>query len=279
MPDRGMLSLDNLEGKPLLGSDGDKLGTIADVYFDNDTQEPEWALVHTGLFGTKSTFVPITQATSAGNGIQVPYTKDQVKDAPRLDDDGELSQDEEDLLSRHYGLSYSEARSDSGLPSGGTTTGVERNVDVAGDRETVGRDTSGPTTDDAMTRSEERLRVGVTRRPSGLARLRKRVVTENVSETVPVTREEVRLEREPITDGNIDRAMSGPDISEEEHEVTLTSEEVVVDKEVVPVERVRLAKEQVTEQRTVNDTVRKEEIELEQDAGRVTDGDLGDRRR
>ena len=268
MADNARINLDNFEGKALMGSDGSKLGSIADIYFDNDTQEPEWALVNTGLFGTKSSFVPITQASVQGDSIQVPYTKDQVKDAPRLDDDGELSQDEEELLSRHYGLSYTEARSDSGLPGGG-----RRDTEVTEERGTVGRDTSGPTTDDAMTRSEERLRVGVARRPSGLARLRKRVVSENVSETVPVTREEVRLEREPITEGNVDRAMSGPDISEEEHEVTLMSEEVVVDKDVVPVERVRLAKEQVTEQRTVSDTVRKEEIELDQDAERTTGDD------
>lgn len=263
MPQDG-LTLENLDGKSLIGSDGSKLGTIADVYFDNDTREPEWALVRTGLFGTKSSFVPITQSTVQADGIQVPFTKGQVSDAPRLDDDGELSQEEEDLLSRHYGLSYSEAASDSGLPGGaGMADGT---TDEAG---TVGRDVSGPTTDTAMTRSEERLDVGVTRRPSRLARLRKYVVTEDVTRTVPVTHEEVRLEREPITDANIDRAMSGPEISEEEHEVTLMAEDVAVDKQVVPVERVRLDKEQVTEERTVTDTVRKEQIELDEDGRRI----------
>ena len=128
---------------------------------------------------------------------------------------------------------------------------------------TVGHDTSGPTTDDAMTRSEERLNVGTRSEEVGRARLRKYVVTENVTETVPVTREEVRLEREPITDANVGNAMDGPAISEEEHEVTLHAERAVVEKEAVPVERVRLDKETVTEQETVTEGLRKEEIEVD----------------
>ena len=79
--------------------------------------------------------------------------------------------------------------------------------------ETVGHDTSGPTTDDAMTRSEEELRVGRTQRESGRARLVKHVVTENVTQTVPVSREEVRIEREPITDANRGDATAGGDIT------------------------------------------------------------------
>ena len=126
---------------------------------------------------------------------------------------------------------------------------------------TQGHDVSGPTTDDAMTRSEERLHVGTETVPAGRARLRKYVVTENVTQTVPVSHEEVRVEREPITEANVDAAMSGPDISEEEHEVTLRAERPVVAKEAVPVERVRLSTETVTEEHEVNEQVRKEQIE------------------
>ena len=128
---------------------------------------------------------------------------------------------------------------------------------------TVGHDTSGPTTDNAMTLSEERLNVGTRSEEVGRARLRKYVVTENVTETVPVSREEVRLEREPITDANIGNALDGPAICEEEHEVTLHAERAVVEKEAVPVERVRLDKETVTEHETVTEGVRKEEIEVD----------------
>ena len=252
------MTLDQLEGRPVIGSDGQKIGTVADVYFDKDTRQPEWALVTTGLFGTKHSFVPITASSPSAEGLSVPFTKDQVKDAPRLDDDGELSEDEELLLSRHYGMEYSEAPSDSGLPVGGAPQGTTG-------RGPVGNDVSGPETDEAMTRSEEELRIDKIRRPSGLVRLRKYITTEQVAATVPVQREEVRIEREAITDANVDAALSGPELSEEEHELTLSEEEVTVDKRVVPKERVRVDKDVVTEERTVNEEVRKEQIEVEGD--------------
>ena len=116
-----------------------------------------------------------------------------------------------------------------------------------------------------MTRSEEELAVGTTTQERGRARLRKYVVTEQVETTVPVQREEVRVEREPITDANVDDATDGPAISEEEHEVVLNEEQVVVEKKVVPKERVRMSKDTVTEDRQVSEEVRKEQIEAEGD--------------
>ena len=116
-----------------------------------------------------------------------------------------------------------------------------------------------------MTRSEEQLRVGTETREAGRARLRKHVVTEHQNVTVPVSREEVTVEREPITDANRGAARSGPAISEEEHEVTLRAERPVVEKEAVPVERVRLGTETRTEHETVGGEVRKEQIEVDTD--------------
>jgi uncharacterized protein (TIGR02271 family) len=230
-------------GATVVDSDGDRIGTVEDIYLDQNTDEPEWVVVKTGLIGSRVSFVPLAEATQEGSDIRVPYDKDRVKGAPSMDPDGELSQAEEAELYSYYGLSYSEQSSDTGLPEGG--------------------DTSGPATDDAMTRSEEELRVGTTRREAGRARLKKYVVTENVTQTVPVEREEVRIEREPITDANVGRATSGPDISDEEHEVTLTEEEVVTEKRAVPKERVRLAKDTVTEEEQVTEQVRKERIDTE----------------
>jgi uncharacterized protein (TIGR02271 family) len=126
-----------------------------------------------------------------------------------------------------------------------------------------------------MTRSEERLEVGTESRESGRARLRKFVVTENVTQTVPVSHEEVRIEREPITDANRDEAMSGGEITEEEHEVTLHEERPVTRKETVPVERVRLDTETVTDQEQVSEQVRKEQIEADEDRGRDASVDRG----
>jgi uncharacterized protein (TIGR02271 family) len=237
------------QGATMVDRDGDKVGTIDAIYVDDQTGEPEWALVNTGLFGARSTFVPIAQATGSGDQVQVPYEKQRIKDAPNIDPDGHLSEQEEQELWRHYGLDY------------GATGGTADYADT--DRDTVGRDVSGPTTDDAMTRSEEELRVGTETREQGRARLRKYVTTEQVQQTVPVQREQVRVEREPITDANRDAATSGPDISEAEHEVVLREEEPVVEKRVVPRERVRLDKDTVTGEEQVAEELRKEQIEVQ----------------
>ena len=120
-----------------------------------------------------------------------------------------------------------------------------------------------------MTRSEEELRVGTTQRERGRVRLRKYVTTEQVQQTVPVRRERVRVEREPITDANRDAAVSGPEISEEEHEVILREEAPVVDKRVVPRERVRLDTDTVTGEERVAEEVRKEQIEVQDEDGKL----------
>ena len=249
-------------GRTAVDSDGGKLGKIEEIYLDSQTQRPEWALIQTGMFGGKSSFMPLEGATSDGDDVTAPYSKAQVKDAPQMDPDGELSQSDESALYSHYGIAYDESRSDSGLPEGGASTGDERR-DRSGEQGTVGHDTSGPTTDDAMTRSEEELRVGTAKRESGRARLVKHVVTEDVTQTVPVSREEVRIEREPITDANRGDATAGGEITSEEHEVVLHEEEVVVDKQAVPKERVRLDKDVVTDEQQVSETLQKEQIETE----------------
>jgi uncharacterized protein (TIGR02271 family) len=238
------------EGRTLIDRDGSRIGSIDALYLDDQTGQPEWALVNTGLFGTKSSFVPLAQATQTDQDVRVPYDKQLVKDAPRVDVDQHLSEAEERQLWRHYGLDYDRT-------TRRRATG----------RDTVGRDTSGPTTDDAMTRSEEELRVGTTERERGRVRLRKYVTTEQVQQTVPVQRERVRVEREPVTDANRDAATSGPEISEAEHEVILREEEPVVEKRVVPRERVRLDKDTVTDQERVAEEVRKEQIEVQDEEG------------
>jgi uncharacterized protein (TIGR02271 family) len=259
-------------GQELRGSDDEKLGKIEQIYLDAETGEPEWALITTGLFGTKQSFVPLRDASRSGDGVTVPFDKATLKDAPRVDPDGQLSQREEAELYRHYGLQYSENQSGSGLPEGEATADATGDVTdrLHNDRaeETVGRDVSGPTTDDAMTRSEEELRVGTRERESGRVRLRKYVVEDEVSQTVPVRREQVRVEREPITDANVGDPHSGPEISSEEHEVVLHEEEPVAEKRVVPKERVRLDKDVQTDERQVAETVRKEQLDVDEDARR-----------
>ena len=245
----GMTEAYDWQGRTVVDSDGSKLGKIDQIYIDNASDQPEWALVNTGLFGSRSNFVPITDATPEGENVKVPVTKDQVSDAPGVEADGQLSQEEEQALYAHYGVDF------------GDYTYTDE-----GENGAVGHDTSGPTTDEAMTRSEEELAVGTRSVESGRVRLRKHVVTENVQQTVPIQREEVRLEREPITDANVDAATDGPAISDEEHEVVLHEEEVVTEKRAVPKERVRLDKDVVIDEQQVSEEVRKEQIEVDEDA-------------
>jgi uncharacterized protein (TIGR02271 family) len=249
MIDMGNIS--ELIGAAVLDPSDSKIGTVGQIYVDQQ-RRPAWASVNTGLFGTSQSFVPIESATTDGDVLRVPYEKDFVKDAPRGEDDGTLDPEDEQALYDYYSLDY-------------TWQGEETDTFGDEDLDVASADATPPATDDAMTRSEEQLHVGTERVQTGRARLRKYVVTENQNVTVPVTREEVRLEREPITDANVGDALSGPEISEAEHEVTLNEERVVVQKETVPVERVRLDKETVTEQQQVNEEVRKERIELEED--------------
>ena len=223
---------------------GDKIGKLDEIYLDEQTGRPEWALVNTGLFGFRSTFVPLSGATPNNDNVIVEWDKEQVQDAPSVEADGELSPDEEAQLYRHYGLDYSQ----------GTDTATGRDT---------GQDTSGPNTDDAMTRSEEELRVGKTEQESGRVRLRKYVVTEQVQQTIPVRKEVARVEREPVTEGNVDQALDGPAISDEEHEMVLNEEQPVVEKKAVPKERVRLEKDVVTDERQISEEVRKERIDAD----------------
>lgn len=245
------------QGRDLVGSDGEKIGSVTEIYEDARTGKPEWALVTSGLFGTRSHFVPLAGAEPAGEEVRVGVSKDQVKNAPSIEDDGQLSEQEERQLFEHYGVPYTE--------DGSVTA---EGAPQRGGNGDAGYDTSGPTTDEAMTRSEEELLVGKAERETGRARLRKYVVTEHVQTTVPVQREEVRIEREPVTDANRDQALDGPEISEEEHEVVLHEEVPVVDKQTVPKERVSLQKNTFTEEKEISEEVRKEQIEAEGDTRR-----------
>jgi uncharacterized protein (TIGR02271 family) len=252
------------QGRTMVDGDGDRIGSIEDIYADDQSGAPEWALVKTGLFGTKSSFVPIAQASQRNDDVQVPYDKQLVKDAPRIEADQHLSEAEEQQLWRHYGLDYGAGQAGTGAQPQPDTEEVDRPVGAGAGGRRSGDDTASRGVDEAMTRSEEELRVGTETRERGRARLRKYVTTEEVTQTVPVQREEVRLEREPVTDANLGAATSGPELTESEHEVVLHEERPVIDTEVVPRERVRLDTDTVTEERQVGEEVRKEQIEVDE---------------
>ncbi len=217
-------------GRDAVDPRGDKVGKIDDVYLDRASGEPEWLTIKTGLFGSRTSFVPLRGATLSGEDVSISYTKSQIKDPPNIDADGELSDDEERRLYNHYGHDWGDYDPSREYESDRFAR--------ATDDTTVGHDTSGPETDEAMTRSEEELHVDTRRREAGRARLRKYVVTEE---------------------------QDGPEISEEEHEVVLHEEVPVVEKQAVPKERVRLDTETQTHDVEVAEQVRKERIDAEGD--------------
>ncbi|BBH68527.1 photosystem reaction center subunit H [Actinoplanes sp. OR16] len=259
----------------VIDRDGDRIGSVGAVWNDAAGQ-PAWASVRTGLFGLNESLFPLQHADLRGGRLVVPFDKATVKDAPNVDADHDepLSRDEVDRLYEHYGLNWEETYRAYQAGGGVTNRSHQGARDYEGGREDDGardydgardstHDYDGDRESDAMTRSEERLTVGTENERAGRARLRKYVVTDQERVSVPVSREEVRLEREPVTEANRGDAYAGPDITESEHEVTLHAERPVVDTEAVPVERVRLGKETVTEEREVAGEVRKERIEAD----------------
>ena len=225
-------------GGDVLDQDGKKIGRIGRVYLDDDGGQPAWITAETGFFGSGEPFAPLVDATVHGHDVRVAYGKDRVKDAPHSDDaDGHLSEDQEAELYRYYALGSARA----GEPLFDQDEQAGR-ADLT-DRATT---TSPAGTDDAMTRSEERLHVGTRSDVAGTARLRKYIVTEQVTETVPVSHDELRVTREPLTDADRGDALVGGDLTEEEHEITLRADRVFTEKEAVAVERVRLDTETVT---------------------------------
>ena len=235
--------LQSLAGQAKVVTDsGEKVGPIGEIYVDDVTGAPDWVTVRTGLFGTAETFVPLRTARVEGDDLVVPYAKDLIKDAPRIEADGALSPQEEQVLYRHYSV-------------GNTDTVLHDSGHRA--------KPSGHAADTAMTRSEERLVVGTQQREAGRARLRKYVVTEHVTQTVPVRHEEVRVTREPITGADRGAVVSDLAIREEDYEIVLHAETPLVEKVVVPVERVRVDTVSVTGQERVSAEVRKEQIELD----------------
>ncbi|HEY0933791.1 MAG TPA: PRC and DUF2382 domain-containing protein [Trebonia sp.] len=242
---------DNLAGATAVDSEGAKVGKVGQIYVNDATGEPEWVTVHTGLFGTRESVAPLYGAQPGDGEVRLAATKQLIKDAPSIESDRHLAGDDVDALYQHYAGYTNPASTPPGIGTAGTAeTGQAGNGSA--DEAATGH---------AMTRSEEQLRVGTESVPAERVRLRKYIVTENVTRVIPVSHEEIRVERVPVAEADRDAALDGPAISEEEHEITLRAERPVVEKETVPVERVRLGTETVTEQQEVSEQVRKERID------------------
>jgi uncharacterized protein (TIGR02271 family) len=321
-----MLSMNDL--RPLLGrrsavvtEQGDKVGSLGEVYLSDVTEDPTWITVHTGLFGTRESFVPLQGATVQGGRVVVAYPRDLIRRAPSTERDGQLGPGDENGLYQHYDLVDPAASAQRGVSTGGqasigevapaepiaparsdtpvgddepTTADVPARSDVpvspdvqvatdvparsgvpvaadvpARSDVPVGRDEplGGAVADGVdsgerwMIRSEERLRVGTEQYEAARVRLRKYVVTEEETKAVPLRRDALLVEREPIVPGTLDAVPDDSLFQEDSVEMVGHEEIAVVRKETVAVERVRFSKATVTGRTTVRERVRKERIE------------------
>jgi Domain of unknown function (DUF2382) len=277
--------------------DAATVGTIAGFYLDRASGLPSWALVRAGWLEDRRMFVPLADAVEADGEIRVPYTKAQVRHAPQVAPGSELSADHELLLGGHYGLydrhgAVAEPGPEGtpGTPGTAGTAGAagtpEPHPPVPGPPNREGSPAAqgtGPVVHTpptgtptptrlgpeglVVTRSEEELRVGVRTRLRRL-RLRKYLVTDYVTRTIPVRREEVRLEEvgpdQVVAGGAGDWDPAGDQAAAPELEVVLYREEPVIQLRPVPVERVRLVKRLVTEERTITEELRKEHVEVDE---------------
>ncbi len=265
-------------GGNVLSSDGHILGPLGRLYVDDSSGRPTWVTVTTGEQGNRESFVPLDGSTAHGGDVRVAYPRESVRSSPAMSQDGHLSAPEEKHLLRHYGLLPGVDDAPAGDADAGTTSRLE--------------------SDYVMVRSEEQLRAGTEIHETERVRIVKRVVTENVTVTVPVRREELHMERVPVDappaeprhptgngpgSGNgagytyVDReADAEPERDDadlyatvssafngDEYDIVLYQERPVVQMEIVPVERIHVLKQIVTHEETLSGEVRKEVIEAE----------------
>jgi PRC-barrel domain protein len=235
-------------GRVMVDRDHHTIGKVVNIYLDNQTGQPEWAVVRTGLFGMRASFVPLAEATEVDDQVHVPHLRTQVKEAPGIEPDGQLSPAEEAELYRHYGLDYdtvtledgaavgqpgagptaqpqmptsdeqadatgipapqslsspTEQRSDTDVGAEPAATVGSEPVEAVGeDRLPVGEGVSRPFVYE--TPGDQDGAAGTRRRQPGQVRLRRYLVTEVVTDTDSGQRHELQIQREPVSDAELD---------------------------------------------------------------------------
>ena len=269
--------IEDLANATVYDVDGEKIGSVKDVYVNDTTGQPDFVSVSHGLFGGGDSIVPLRGHNLRDGELHLAFPQDRVKDAPSLDENGHLTNEDQEAFYRHYGLegakdvtNYETDRRGAGAAGTAGLAGAATHdrEDLAAERRDADRRDLAD--NDELVRSEEQLNVDKERVESGQVRLRKYVVNETETVEVPVEREEVRLTREPISEA--DRANYRGDIADGEASVTLHEERVNVTKESVPVEKVSLNKETVRGTERVSEELAKERIETE---GDIVDGTQG----
>lgn len=262
----------DLIGHHVLDREGHNVGKINQVYLDDQTDQPSWVSVNTGMFGRNETLIPLQGSQPMEEDIRVPYDKSTVKDAPHIDADRHISPEEEQTVREYYAQHGGPASWKGGgeAPGPQATGRTDTAAGAPADRAGETADPMARERDEAaMTRSEERVDIGVERRESGRARLRKYVEVEEFDESVPLQHDELQVERHRVDDPEA-RPATG-EIGEQEETFTLYEERPVVSKEQVPVEEVRVRKRGVSREEHVRGERRRERVELENEDEPPTD--------
>jgi uncharacterized protein (TIGR02271 family) len=271
---------DRFAGYTVYDRNYEKVGKVDDLFVDEGDQ-PEYIGVKMGFLGTRSTIIPMDMArvNDERQLIEVAADKDTVKDGPTFNDDREITPDFESEVYSYYGLQrtteesgaygtyYEEETAGVGTAGPGMTMG---------DREADGEfrehppeeegvhDQSGSDLADEdelrVQRTEEELAAGTREREAGALNVRKRVRTDREQIEVPTRREEVTVERVPVEG---ETATSEADIGDDEVRVPVTEEEVVVEKRPVAREEIRVRKDVVDDTEIVEEDVRREEVDVE----------------
>jgi uncharacterized protein (TIGR02271 family) len=275
---------DQYAGYTVVDEGGSKIGKVDDLFLD-ESDQPEYFGVKMGFLGTSSTLIPADIATinNEQGFIEVSQPKSTVQDGPAFDDDREITPEYENEVRSYYGLgpiessgSYGDYEETNGHSGAGTTDSTTAGTVGSGmsmgdtetgefrehDRNQEGLSQPGSDLEDEdelrVQRSEEELRAGTREREAGAMKVRKRVRTDREQIEVPTKHEEVTVERVPV-EGEATEAQIG----EDEVTVPVTEEEVVVDKRAVAKEEIRLRKDVVEDTETVEEDVRREEVEVE----------------
>ena len=244
---------DRFAGYEVYDPMGQKIGKVDDL-FVNEVDEPEYIGVKTGFLGTKSTLIPwqIAEVREGEGRIIVAADKDHVKDAPAFDDDEKITSEFEARVWEYFSLERTTATSERTAAYGDYYYG-------RGHEPTVG--TTADTDDLRVQRTEEELRAGTREHEAGALKVRKRVRTDRERMEVPTRREEIHVDRVPI-----DNESSGAEIGDDEISVPLTEEEVVVEKRPIAKEEVRIRKDVVEDAEVVEEDVRREEVEIDDES-------------
>jgi uncharacterized protein (TIGR02271 family) len=273
---------DRFAGYTVYDQSYEKIGNVDDLFVDENDQ-PEYIGVKMGFLGMSSTLIPMdmVRVNDQRQLVEVAADKDYVKDGPTFDDDREITPEFEQQVYSYYGLSrssgsegsgsyYSEESTDAGtvgpgMSMGDTETGEFREHALTDEGVNQSRGDDLEDEDELrVQRTEEELRAGTREREAGALNVRKRVRTDREQIEVPTRREEVSVERVPVEDG----AATEAQIGEDELSVPVTEEEVVVEKRPVAKEEVRVRKDVVEDTEVVEEDVRREEVDVDNQSTR-----------